>query len=504
MTNPAMHRAWLPRLTASVALLCALGSGVVYGLRGISVWRAAHILPGTTVTSGCEEESLFAVWRAVHGQPVYVDGTRLPYASAYFNWLFYAAYAGPVKLAVRARGDAIIPLAGRLITAGGVLGGAGLLFWLLWRTRAGSPAVAAGVAAFVFFGPLVGWWAHSVRPDGWALALETAALAVLLTGYRRHPAAAVLVAALLFYAAWGFKQTYFLGLGAALLFLLARRQWRPAVFLTGTSLALWIATFALLDPAYRAAFRDAGAAGIFRFAAGWDNFADMLKKTFPLWMLAAATLFRREEKTSVSVLAQDVRLLGWLGLLVAMPLAFVAGCKVGAYSNYYFTPLLMLAFVSVGITAAGRTGLLVPAAFAAALTLQVLIATGRVGQIDLRPQAREHAAIWAVWQKQPEPRFAAATNFNEPWLNPGSPPLVLAFNYWLKREAGRDFEAGGIGGLITAGRLRALLLPAGTGADYDGSPLLLYSRGETVNGLTVFLRDGHPPVQPGQRSTDGR
>ena len=104
----------------AAALACIVLSTAVFVRRGHAAIEAAAEPPGVAITSGYEAESFFALWRAVHGQPVYADVTRMPYASAYFNWFFYAGYAVPVGAAVKLGGDAaIIPLMGRLTTAAG-------------------------------------------------------------------------------------------------------------------------------------------------------------------------------------------------------------------------------------------------------------------------------------------------------------------------------------------------------------------------------------------------
>lgn len=51
----------------------------------------------------------------------------------------------------------------------------------------------------------------------------------------------------------------------------------------------------------------------------------------------------------------------------------------------------------------------------------------------------------------PEPRFSEDHRFNLPWLSPGGPPFVLAFNYGRDRQLGFAFEKGGMGGLISSG-----------------------------------------------------
>lgn len=475
------------RLITGLALVCVILSVTVFVRRGQAALQAVASAPGVAVTSGFEEESLFALWRAVHHQPVYTDATRLPYAAAYFNWLFYSAYTRPVRAAAAWTGDAGLPLAGRLLTAAGAVAGAGLLFHLLRRVLAGRPAVAAALAGFVFFGPLVGWWAHTLRPDVWALGLETGALAVLLAGHRRRPLGTAALVTLLCYGAWAFKQTYVLGLGAALLFLLARRQWRPAGLLALGSAGLWLATFLLLGPDYRAAFLHTATTNLYSPALGLRNLGDMLVKSSPLWLLAAAGLLRTAGRRATPP-ADDARLLGLLGLLVALPLALAASCKLGAASNYFFTAQVMVALLAASLIAtAGSRRLLVPGLLLAA-ALQLLALLGHAGRTNLSGQTASLGALWRVWQAQPEPRFSSLTNLNLPWLNAGSPPLVLAFNYGLERAGGRRFEHDGLGGLIAAGYFQTLLLPADTGLHYDGADLGHYRRGATLEGMTMFHR----------------
>ena len=362
----------------------------------------------------------------------------------------------------------------------------------LWApTPGGHTRVAAALATFVFFGPLVGWWAHTLRPDVWALVLETCALAVLLAGGRRHPLGSTVFAALLFYGAWSCKQTYVLGLGTALLYLAWRRQWRPAGLLAGTSIGLWVTTFLLLGPGYRATFLGTASTNVFYPALGLRNLGEMLTKSAPLWLLLVPLLFRRKAAGAqiAAPLAADARALGTIGLLVTLPLALAASCKLGAGAYYYFTALIMVSLLAASLYATTASRRLCAPGLLAMAALQLLVLLGHAGRTDLTDQTDQLAAIWPVWQKQAEPRFSSLTNLNLPWLNAGSPPLVLAFNYTTDRAAGRNFEHGGLGGLIADGYFETLLLPASTGQEYDGGSLRRYRRGETVRGLTVFRRE---------------
>lgn len=477
-----------------LALACLVLSGVVFACRGLSAFQSAQISPGIAVTSGYEEESWFALWRGIQGQSVYGDPHRLPFASAYFNWLFYAVYQTPIASFAKDKGGEVIPLVGRLFSAAWALLGLVTLSALIRRILGhASWLPAAGLASLVFLGPLVGWWAHTVRPDIGALALETAALSVLLVSRPRHALIGGLFAAVLFYSAWAFKQTYVMGLGTALLFLAYRRDWRSTGLLVVVSLGLWVATFSLQSAAYRASFAANAITNVYYLSHGIRNFAEMLLKTAPLWLLVTGLIVRPRCATRAPArsLPSDAVRLGSLGLLVSLPLGFAASCKLGAASYYHLSALVMLALVASGLIATRPDGLknrMLSLALLTGTGLQMLALTGFAGTIHLRAQSTRLDHLWSHWQHEPEPRFSHLTGFNLPWVSPNSPPLIVAYNYRLERAAGQPFERDGVGGLITEGYFRSLLLPDNTGGAYDGGSLVAYDRGETIDGLTIFRR----------------
>jgi hypothetical protein len=411
-------------MTAWLLGLCICLSTSVFVLRGFYSWQAAAVVPGVAVTSGCEEETMFALWRKVHGQEVYGDSSRLPYASAYFNWFFYAGYGPVIAQVVSRQGDSSIPRTGRGLTAVGALLGGFVLFHLLRKASPGQDLWAGALATTIAFGPLVGWWAFTLRPDVWGMTAETMALALMLCTYRQRPLTSTIASCLLFYLAWSFKQTFVLGLGTALLFLLVRRQWFSFLTLTLGSIALWVATFVALGANYRDAFQLSGYNNAFYFANGLSNLRDMLQKTAPLWLLAGTLLVSRRTPATAaeSPFAADTLLLGLLGLCLTVVPAFAASCKLGAYSNYYFSTLTMLALVNGGLAATGdkiKAGLF---SFSLVAVMQLMVLLGCVGSLNLTPQTNELAATWAAWHGQPEPRFSSVNAFNLPWLNQGSPP----------------------------------------------------------------------------------
>ncbi|NJK92613.1 MAG: hypothetical protein HC904_12775, partial [Blastochloris sp.] len=89
-----MIPAWLKRLSFLLILLglCLLT------LRLISTHQAMNTEPGTSTTSGCEEESWLALWHILQGAPAYADPSQAPFRASYFNWFFYFCHAGILQI----------------------------------------------------------------------------------------------------------------------------------------------------------------------------------------------------------------------------------------------------------------------------------------------------------------------------------------------------------------------------------------------------------------------
>lgn len=482
-------------ILVSVLAITAMGATFLLRLRSVSDAEATP--PGTAQTSGCEEESMFAVWRAVHGQPVYANATKIPFASAYFNWLYYYGYAFIIKNALPGDDGSKLPHLGRRITAvSALLGGlfaAGLLAAIAGTAQPGLRWLGIALGAAVFFSPLPGWWTLTLRPDVAALAFETAAIALLLALHRRHPLAALCGALLLFYAAWACKQTYVAGLFTTGLFMLVHRRWRDL----GIAILAWLLmvglTMALFGDDYRASIRDHVHLGDLYFSAGVQNAVSSGKKLLPLLLglpILIATWRCAAPMSAKRSLASDAFLFGCIGSVLSICLALPAGSKVGASVNYYFSVFLMLA---IAVTAAARlsgakwTPLLVGGAL---LLLNLVPLSGRAGTLSLQPERDKLAARWALWQRQPEPRYSSDLRLNLPWLVPHSPPFVLAFNYHRDRTEGRTFERGGVGGLIESGYFASLLLFSPVATEYDRSHLGQYYRPKSETaGMVLYQRE---------------
>lgn len=493
-------------LLLSLAILAGATMIAVFSLRVRSAETTGRVAP-TTQTTGCEEESAFAVWRAAHHHPVYADTSKLPFASAYFNWLFYSSYGAVLRPFLAAHGDASLHLyARRLTLVGGVFGSAVLIALMFALTRGvGAEFTCAGtvLALSVFIGPLTSWWALTVRPDLWALAFEAAGVTWFLIVDRRSTRAAIAGAALLFFAAWSFKQTFIAPAAATGLFLLWHRRWRDAALLAGLFGLLALAAVLALGPAYRKAITETVAATGFSASVGLSNAFAAGVKMLPVLVAVpiAWGALRTTGSASPRSLRRDALQLGLLGALLALIIAVPASFKGGAAVNYYFSLHLMLAISVMAAIASARATTTLALACGGLSLLSIATLAGKIGVTNLDAGAAEIAHRWEVWSQQPEPRFSADLRLNLPWLSQASPPLVLAFNYPFDRARARSFEENGVGGLIERRYFAALLLPAYVRDSFDGANLTGYVRVEEVAGMALYRRVPIPRANP-ERASD--
>lgn len=475
-----------------MSLLAAVCIGVcllVWLKRGQAVWQVSHIEPGVAVTSGCEEASFNALWQYTSGHAVYTNSKQIPFSASYFNWLFYVSYGTLLRPLVAAFGGGAIVLWGRALSLCGAFAGALALWALAARRGGGFPRVGAALALFTFSGPLVGWWALTVRPDVVALALESLGVALLLLSYQGRRPTGVIVAAVLFYCAWSFKQNCVAAGLASFAFLLVRGEGRRSLYFALTGSLLVLVSLWLLGPGYRESMRDMVQNSDFSLALGFANLSDALRKMAPLVLAAIPALYRlfRLRKAAFASPGGDLLLLGAIGVSLSLPIYFVASCKAGAWSNYFFNLSLMVALVALSAGIGSRWERYVAlGALALATVEQGACLAGVVGTIDLRPQAEELHGRWEAWKSTPPPRFSHDLRLNLPWLNPGFPAFVLAYNYPGDRGKGLAFERDGVGGLIRAGYFRSLFLPREGARAYDGAGLESYRARLDVGSWSVY------------------
>ncbi|MGD0157665.1 MAG: hypothetical protein ABSB50_16335 [Terracidiphilus sp.] len=442
---------------AKISLFTAAAACVVLWLVRI-YYALSFFTPFMMVTTGLEEESLFSVWKFTQHQAVYADPYRIPFAASYFNWAYYWFYGSITSACLHLLHlDAIwIPTIGRLVTLG-LTCVAGAMFCLTAREF-----VTAGLFAqrpfrwawcvIAVTSPLIGFWSITVRPDIGALLFEWAGLYLILRCLRNQDNRLIVVAALLFYLAWAFKQSSVTIVTGSALTLLLFRRWRPLLTLCVVWWSLAVATLVV----------------------GGHTYCECLlfsQRHLPLVMsMAFKNALRAEFKNPFLVLCLAAMLvLLWkarplrsrpaetaLVLVASFSICFalVTAGKAGANDNYYIPVgwAVMLGFALASERMHARwlqAGLIVCSWLIVAGI--ALTPTGKTFYYNYRGQDAAHRLIADKLAHLPGPAIVTDRYSNLPWVQTIAPHFVLAYTYRYDRSAGIPFEDGGWEGLAQQG-----------------------------------------------------
>ena len=509
--------------TLSFIALVSAGMGVL-----LMVVRGYYAIsfsePLQLTTSGAEYESLFVIWKYIQGQPVYVDQTRIPFAGTYYNWLYYAFYgevAGFV-LSTFSLADTWLPTITKLLTLTGATVGAGVSYRCFVDTGFSEDKngrlLSFSFAAFLFFGPLMGFWAIATAPDIWALTFDIAAVCMFLRYYKSRPLKAVLLFCFFAYLAWSFKQVFVFSPGAVGLFLLLRRDWSRLFALVLVMWSAWGITLAFGSPDYVHTVVAFGGSTV--DLARYElvrNLVNLAVKIQPVLFVVAVAVTAVVINPSITTALRAgfsgdkkngpemVFSLAFSGVLITSVLAIPSSAKIGASENYYFTLVFFLILAGLAwLRISVRTGKL-PAWGYGAMTLGWLgnlvavssVLMGLQGTLSTRYMHDGMMAATECLNRQglPESLFISNPYLSLPWMIPARQHFVLHYNYPLDRASGVAMEGGGVGGLIDDGYFATLVLSAGT-KSHDGSGLQRYRpRPQACQGMVIYDRmDGPEPA----------
>lgn len=447
---------------ARFSLFLAAGACLVFWL--LRVWHAiSFVTPYMVVTTGGEEVALFPIWKFVQHQAVYADPHRIPFAYSNYNWGFYFFYGCITRASLHLFDlDAIwIPTIGRLISLVFTLLTGGVLYLSLREfAREGFFAGRQTAWAWILIGalsPLVGFWSITVRPDIGALAFEAAGLYLVLRNLREERIRLVVVAALLFYAAWAFKQTSVTMLtGSALAFALFRR-WRAFLTLSGIWWLLALITLIAGGPIYRESILLSQGNLPMLVQIGFGN-ALIAGEKNPFLLPGLAGILILSLRGFQLLRSNPIEAALTLAVFFSFCFTLVTSSKYGA-SSYYYMPAAWATMLCVAIKwEQFNSRLATSCLVACSLFLIGGIATGRMFYgPDYRITDSVHRAVAEKLEALPGPAFVTESYSNLPWVQRIPPHFVFGYEYEADHAAGVRFEGGGWEGLAAAGYFGTLV-----------------------------------------------
>lgn len=496
--------------TLSVVSLIGAIIGVL--LMPVRIWYAFSFSePLQLTTSGYEEESLYAMWKYLMGLKIYADRYSIPYAQSFFNWLFYQSYGFFINTFISLFPLSLrwIPTIGRFFTLVGALIGVFVCyasFLSVSRAKdAGIKILAFSFALTVFLGPLVGFWAFTVRPDIWGFVCEATGVFLFWKYYSINNIKAIIFTSLALYCSWAFKQSYIYTVIAISLFLLLKKEFKVLGIFLLLMILFYSITFLLGDRDYFNSIFCHARRG-FSFSSIKENIFNASLKSFPSIVTSIVSfVFIFQTKGMKKECVKEKRLLFTIILFLVTTIISIPGSGViGAADNYYFMELYSLSLVAVTLLNKIYNKLidieknknkikifvgLLMFGWGIHIAAMIPVFIGHKGVLSVYPQHVDFMKKQKCIERFPKPLFVDNMYLSLPWMNPSEPYIFRNALYMISAEVDDlcDF-----GRLIKDGHYKALFLKEKL-ETFLGARLSDYKiLSEKYEGFYVYIKNDQP------------
>jgi hypothetical protein len=433
---------------SSVKLLLVTAS-----LLSISVFllRLYFSLDYEVLTSGCEEESLYAVWKYVYNLDLYQPNSKFPFTSSYFNANFYFFYGEICKFFILHLkiNHSSLPIITRLISVAFTLGIL-MITYKLFRIN-NSKNESAFIAIILVLNPYLGFWSITCRPDIGATFFSIWAL----YNFQKFNYKINYTVILLLVLAWSFKQSFiFTALYIFLFHGIKNINFIKIVIFT----LLIVSTIATSIYFYGNNYIDSIFLGQknqgLDFHAGLKNLLLFFIKASPLIII---TVVLKTWK-NYSLLLSTIFIL-----------TFILTCKDGASDNYY----LEFYFIIIAIISTNKKGQLEPYNFYLIPQIFILLALLLGIKGNLKPEKFIDHELTSLFNGRGEK--SAVLNhpaLNLPWIIHG--PIeniyhVKSFTYDIDFSKSK-FDYGGIYGTLNNNIYKRIFLKRADSAELKRIP----------------------------------
>ena len=486
--------------------LCLLVSLLLMAIR--AYWAISLSEPLFVITSGAEEDSLLGFWKYIKDRPVFEDPHRFPFVGSAYNWLYYAFYGTAIDITLNALLLEIewLPTIGRFVSLAWAFAGviAAVTFFNSFVERGSEyrPLILP-YSIFLFFGPLVGFWAISHNVELAATVLGIIGSLMFCRIYGNSPLKATIVACVFGYLAWSFKQSHIFIVLTLALFMFIRGDWRSLAlvfFLNGLG---WSAAIIGGSEAYVKMLFQKGVDKTLELSRLWINLKNFSLKSTPIifFLTSIAIGIRDPRSFFQKIRNDDYALFSVCGLVVSIVISIPFSAKQGASENYYFVMSFYMLFAAFAVNAVWplsgtvrrAANLIILLGWFASGVAATSVLAGYNGIVSTRNWHEINIAQRDCSRDMPEPVLPVVHTFlSLPWLVKSEPQFNLFYNYSRERAAGYWFEGGGVAGLIKKGYFGSILMPAGAKPEFDSVSLITHYelRKENCAGIDFYLKRG--------------
>ena len=335
--------------TESLLYLLFLFTLILFVIRLYNTFSIQHSLTG-----GIEDEGLLAIWLTKNTNffqnhylffPTIENFDNKIFNLFQYNWLWYIANSYLVALfenifSLSDKYFANLVRVNNLIFSVISL----VILYLICPKQKISPKINFIFSFFIIFGPLIGFWNISAKPDMAFLMFEIFAIYLIIKNINKLNWKNILFITLVLYLSWSMKQTSIITSIAFFIYLILKKN-TIIFFYFFFFLTLIIVTFVIGGETYISNLLWLNAKTNFSLFHFLKLFFSSILKILPLVVLSLLILISLKKEKKIQIKNNNILLFLIIGIICST-INIILSYHVGSAPNYYFiSAIYLLIFV---------------------------------------------------------------------------------------------------------------------------------------------------------------
>jgi len=335
--------------TESLLYLLFLFTLILFVIRLYNTFSIQHSLTG-----GIEDEGLLAIWLTKNTNffqnhylffPTIENFDNKIFNLFQYNWLWYIANSYLVALfenifSLSDKYFANLVRVNNLIFSVISL----VILYLICPKQKISPKINFIFSFFIIFGPLIGFWNISAKPDMAFLMFEIFAIYLIIKNINKLNWKNILFITLVLYLSWSMKQTSIITSIAFFIYLILKKN-TIIFFYFFFFLTLIIVTFVIGGETYISNLLWLNAKTNFSLLHFLKLFFSSILKILPLVVLSLLILISLKKEKKIQIKNNNILLFLIIGIICST-INIILSYHVGSAPNYYFiSAIYLLIFV---------------------------------------------------------------------------------------------------------------------------------------------------------------
>ena len=307
-----------------------------------------------SLTGGIEDEGLLAIWLTKNSNffqnhylffPKIENFDNKIFNLFQYNWLWYIANSYLVALfenifSLSDEYFANLVRVNNLIFSIVSL----VILYLIFLKQKISRKINFIFCFFIIFGPLIGFWSMSAKPDMAYLVFEIFAIYLIIKNINKLNLKNVLFITFVLYLSWSMKQTSIITSIAFFIYLILKKN-KIIFFYCFSFLTLIIVTFIVGGETYISNLLWLNAKTNFSLLHFFKLFISSILKILPLFVLSLLILISLKKEKKIRIKNNNILLFLIIGIICST-INIILSYHVGSAPNYYFiSTIYLLIFV---------------------------------------------------------------------------------------------------------------------------------------------------------------